>query len=464
MKFKDFLQKKGITEDAFGKMDASEQAKLHGEYLGELSSSIEGKASKEELEQINKAIEEVKNLQPSVTAEQFKQLQDDLKKANEVIEAQGKEIVELGKTTERKGMKTLADAFKEKYDELAEEKEYGGAGKAFETPHGQPITIELKEIVSTDVMSVDTVDAADFPLAGSTGVVNSTLGSIYARIIGFFTPRRVYSRIMDYVDVQPLTEATLIAINETITGTAEVTPECELKAIVKANFTTQEATADPVTAMWFTTTKLRRFFSALVNRMEQTFARLVNEEVPNAVLAAVRTGATAFTPNAALAINENPNNYDAIGAVIASLENLNWQPNVVMVNPIAWRNMKQDKTADGIYTLWNGQSVSILQDRIDWGGFMVQVIKDPALGVDEFIVGDFMETVKVGVDSQLMYMETDGRVDAQATTAVSGLARNIRSHVLEKFVAVIIPTATNAGLVRDTFSNVKTLITSEPTT
>lgn len=464
MKFKDFLQKKNITEDAFGKMEASEQAKLHGEYLNELSNSIEDKATQEGLDELSKAVEEIKSANPSITEEQFKALSEDLKKAQDVIEEQGKRIVELGKTTESKKMRTLEQAFKEKYDDVAEEKDYGAMGKAFEIPSGKAIAIEMKEIVSTDVMSVDTVDAADFPLAGSTGIVSSTLGSIYARIIGFFTPRRVYSRIMDYVDVQPLTEATLIAINEEITGTAEVTPECELKAIVKAEFTTQEATADPVTAMWFTTTKLRRFFSALVNRMEQTFAKLVNEEVPNTVLTAVRAGATAFTPNAALAINENPNNYDAIGAVIASLENLNWQPNVVMVNPIAWRNMKQDKTADGIYTLWNGQSVSILQDRIDWGGFMVQVIKDPALGVDEFIVGDLMETVKVGVDSQLMYMETDGRVDAQATTAVTGLARNIRTHVLEKFVAVIIPTATNAGLVRDTFSNVKTLITAEPTT
>jgi hypothetical protein len=463
MKLKDFLQKKNITEDAFGKMEASEQAKLHGEYLNELSNSIEAKATQEGLDELSKAVEEIKAANPAISEEQFKALSEDLKKAQDVIEEQGKRIVELGKTTETKMRKTFAEAFKAQYDTAVEEINLGQE-KDFKLPNNKPIAIEMKEIVSTDVMSVDTVDAADFPLAGSTGVVNETLQSVYARIIGFFQPRRVVSRIMEFVDVQPLTEATLIAINETITGTAEVTPECTLKPIVKMTFATQEATADPVAAMWFTTTKLRRFFSALVNRMEQTFARLVNEEIPAVVLTAVRADASAFTPDAALAINENPSNYDAIGAVIASLENMNYQPNVVMVNPIAWRNMKQDKTAEGVYTLWNGQSVAILQDRIDWGGFMVQVIKDPALGIDEFIVGDLMETVKVGVDSQLMYMETDGRTDTQATTAVTGLARNIRTHVLEKFVAVIIPTATSAGLVRDTFSNVKTLITAEPTT
>ena len=67
--------------------------------------------------------------------------------------------------------------------------------------------------------------------------------------------------------------------------------------------------------------------------------------------------------------------------------------------------------------------------------------------------------MKVGVDTSLTYMETDGRVDAQATNAVTGVARNIRTHVLEKFVAVIVPDATKIGIISDTFTNVKTLIT-----
>lgn len=463
MKFKDFLQKKGVTEDAFGKMEASEQAKLHSEFLNELAGNIEGKASQTDLDAITKEIEEIKKANPAIDEAEFKTLKDELKKAQDTIEAQGVRIVELGKTSEDKKKMTLEEAFKAKYDEAVEEKDFG-QGKDFRIPNNVSISIETKEIVSTDVMSVNTVSAADFPEAGSTGVVGATLRTLYARVIGFFGPRIVTSRIMDFVDVQPLTESTLIAINEAWVGDAEVTPECTLKPIVKMSFTPQEATADPVAAMWFTTTKLRRFFSALVNRMEQKFAELVNKKIPETVLTAVRAGASAFTPDPALAINSNPNNYDAIGAVIATLENLGYQPNAVLVNPIAWRNMKQDKTEEGVYTLSNGQSISILQDRIDWGGFMVAVIKDPGLAIDEFIIGDLMETVKVGVDSQLMYMETDGRTDVQEGSAVTGLARNIRTHVLEKFVAVIIPDAVSAGLVRDTFSNVKTLITAEPTT
>lgn len=462
MKFKAFLTTKGITEDAFSKMEPQEQGKLHSEWLEKALESVEGAASAQDIADLKKEISDMAG--KGATPEQLKSINDAVEAMKTTIEAQGVRIVELGKTTDKAGMKTLEEVFKASYDEVVEKSNEGSVGEDFKVPTGKQIVIDTKAIASSDVMAVDTVSSGDFPAAGTTGVVGATLRTIYAKVIGFFGPRIPASKVMDYVDVQPLTDATLIAINESWTGTAEVTPECTLKPIVKMTFTPQEKTADPVAAMWFTTTKLRRFFPALINRMEQKFAELVNKEIPEVVLTAIRDNASAFTPDAALAINDNPNNYDALGAVIATLENLDYVPNVIMMNPIAWRNMKQEKNAEGIYTLSNGQSIQLVANGLDWGGNVISYVKDPKLGVDEFIVGDLMETVKVGVDSQLMYMETDGRTDAVATNAATGLARNIRTHVIEKFIAVIVPDGSKAGLVRDTFSNVKTLITGEPTT
>lgn len=389
-------------------------------------------------------------------AENEKAIKEAFKKENdaltEKLEEQGKRLVELGKSNSESRKESLEDVFKEKYDAVV-------GGDQHIVKDGFSIDTS-KAIVSTDVMSVDTINSTDFPSAGSTGVVTAGVKSLMGKLLGYFGYRSAASRILELVDVQPMDAATLIVINETVTGTASVTTECKLKPIVKMSFATQEVSADPVAVMWFTTTKLRRFFPALVNRMLLKFGELVNDALPAVVLNAIRTGATAFTPVPELAINTNPNNYDALGAVIATIENLNYNVTGIILNPIAWRNMKQEKTAEGVYTLSNGQSISILQNGLDWGGVMIPIIKDPALGVDEFIVGDIFGTVKVGVDSQLMYFETDGRVDAQATTATTGLARNIRTHVLEKFFAVIIPTATQAGLVKDTFANAKTLITA----
>lgn len=372
----------------------------------------------------------------------------------ETVEAQGTKIVELSKQTSESKMDSLESIFKEKYDEAV-------SGEAHTVKEGFSMDTS-KAIASTDVMSVNTINSTDFPAGGSTGVVGAGVQTLMGRLLGYFGYRSPASKILDLVDVQPMDSATLIVINETVTGTAEITTECKLKPIVKETFATQEKSAEPVAVMWFTTTKLRRFFPALVNRMVQKFSELVNDKLPNVVLDAVKAGASAFTPVAALAINTNPNNYDAMGAVIATIENLGFNVTAFMMNPIAWRNMKQEKNADGIYTLSNGQSVNILQNGLDWGGVYIPIIKDSTLGVDEFVTGDIFSTVKVGVDSVLMYMETDGRTDAVATNAATGLSRNIRTHVLEKFFAVIIPDATKIGLVKDTFTNVKTLITKAP--
>lgn len=378
----------------------------------------------------------------------------EVKTLKDTLEAQGVKIVELSKQTSENKMDSLENIFKEKYDEAV-----SGENHTVK----EPFSIDTsKAIASTDVMSVNTVNSTDFPAAGSTGVVGAGVQTLMGRLLGYFGYRSPASKILDLVDVQPMDSAVLIVINETVTGTAEITTECKLKPVVKMAFATQEKSAEPVAVMWFTTTKLRRFFPALVNRMVQKFAELVNDKLPNEVLTAVKAGASAFTPNAALAINTNPNNYDAMGAVIATIENLGFNVTAFMMNPIAWRNMKQEKNADGIYTLQNGQSVNILQNGLDWGGMYIPIIKDSTLGVDEFVTGDIFSTVKVGVDSMLMYMETDGRTDAVATNAATGAARNIRTHILEKFFAVIIPDATKIGLVKDTFTNVKTLITAEP--
>src|SRR5699024_6788115 len=147
------------------------------------------------------------------------------------------------------------------------------------------------------------------------------------------------------------------------------------------------------------------------NRFRKTFVELVDEKIPSYVLDYIAANGSAFTPVGDLAISADPNNYDALGAVIATLENLGFMPDGIIMNPIDWRNMKQQKTADGVYTLSNGQSVAILQNELDWGGVNIPIIKDPEMEIGTFTVGAFNETVKAGVDSMLIYMETDGRTD-----------------------------------------------------
>lgn len=404
----------------------------------ELTKEFESKASKAE------------------DSDELTTLKADFEEQKKIIKKQGEQLAIQAERSGKMTGKTIEAIFKEKYDEAV-----SGENKRV----NEQISIDVsKASASTDIMSVEDVDAATFPLAGSSPVVSSGLRSIYGQIVGFFRTKRTKSRIMELVDVIPLTEGTLIAVNETIVGEAEITPECTLKPVVRVTMDIQEATADPVAVQWHTTTKLRRFFSSIANRFRKTFVELVDEKIPSYVLDYIAANGSAFTPVGDLAISDDPNNYDALGAVIATLENLGYMPDGIIMNPIDWRNMKQQKTADGVYTLSNGQSVAILQNELDWGGVNIPIIKDPAMEIGTFTVGAFNEVVKAGVDSMLIYMETDGRTDVlegARTNSITGLSRNIRTHVLEKFIAVIIPSSISSGIVTDTFANVKTLITPE---
>lgn len=403
---------------------------------------------------IKKAVEEAKKNWESEQKSKEDATQKELESLKETVTKQGAKITELNKGIQEGAKVETADkAFEKAYTEAK--------GESEELVKEEPIRIQMKDIASTSVMSVSTANSTAFPAAGSSGIVTSGMYAMWARFLGFFGVMSPESKIMDLVDVQPLAEGRLYAINTTIVGDAAVTPECTLKPIVRMTFTDQTADAEAVAAMWFTTTKLRRFFSNIASLFRNTFATLVNTKIPQSVLTAIRANASAFTPNPLFNIDANPNNYDALGAVIASIQNLGYLPNGILINPIAYRNMKQSKNAQGTYNLSNGNSISIVDGGLDWNGTAIPIILDSTLQQDEFIVGDFFTTVKVGLDNELIYMETDGRVDSNSTGSVTGVAKNIRTHVLERFVATIVPNGTKSLIIRDTFSNVKTLITLE---
>ena len=212
-----------------------------------------------------------------------------------------------------------------------------------------------------------------------------------------------------------------------------------------------------VTALWCTTTKLRRFYPGIANRMRETFETLLGETIPGLVLAFARTNASAFTPLPALQVFTAPNEYDSIVAVVASLKKAGYVPNSVSLSPVGYAKLITNRTTDGAYTTQNGTSITLVGSTIKMGAYSIEVVEDPALADDEFIVGD-LSLIHVGLDSDIFYLETDGRIDAE-TTVKTGLGVNVRSHELGKFVATIIADGAKAGIVRETFANVKTLIT-----
>ena len=140
------------------------------------------------------------------------------------------------------------------------------------------------------------------------------------------------------------------------------------------------------------------------------------------------------------------------------MKKIGYVPNGVSLSPVAYAKLITNKSAeDGHYTLQNGMSIAIVGSNIKLGNYDILVTEDPKLGDDEFTVGD-LSLVKAAIDGQILYLETDGRIDGE-TVVKTGLAANVRTHELGKFFATVMADGAKSGIVFDTFTNVKTLIT-----
>lgn len=284
--------------------------------------------------------------------------------------------------------------------------------------------------------------------AGAIGAI----GNYFAQLIpGIFKRPVAKSNVLDYVDVLPLNADRLVTISESRTVSIAVTNECQIKPISKANWAAISEPAEIIATLWKTSTQMRRFYPMFVNSFLNTLQSFFEKEIPKKVLTKILANTTPFTPVPAQATYSNPNNYDAIIAVIAQLIKLGYVPNVVIMSVYAWENLKTLKATDGHYMLANNGSINLLTQSIDFGQVSVKIETDLEIGNDSFIVGDLKSSVKVAIDSQLEYIEWIAENDGE---------RNLKSHRLEKFVASAIPEGTRTGVVSDTFTNVRALITA----
>ena len=184
--------------------------------------------------------------------------------------------------------------------------------------------------------------------------------------------------------------------------------------------------------------------------MQGRFNELLMEALPNAVLSAVRTGGVAYTADPAFKV-ATPNNFDAIVAVTSGLIKNGFVPNVIMISPTAYGLTITSKGTDGHYNLSNGGSIQIVGATVKYGEYDIELVQDPMLAAGNLVVGD-LTNVHVFVDNNVEYHQGYNDND--------DMRRNIVSNVLENMVAILIPTGAETGIVKDTFANVKTLITA----
>lgn len=397
-----------------------------------------------------------------ISKDAFNENSEAFKAMKTKLENIDKSIEDLGnkKETEIVGVnKKVGAIFQEKHKQLeAGTLEEDDAAKQ----RGAKMRIETKAFDSLNVHSVNAVASGTYPTNGTVSAVGGDMRTVYAQILGIFNVPRVYSKIMDIVDISPLVADTIIAFTQTITSGFAITPELTEKPVSKIGITSESAQANPVTSLFYTTLHMRRFYPALVNDFVKTFNKLLQEAIPNYVMTQVRANASAFSDVAGLEYAA-PGEFEAIVSVATSLKKLGYMPNGICLSPVAYAKLVTATDTTGAYKLQNGSSIIIVGDTIKIGSHNLTIIEDAELGDDEFLLGDAREAVKVGLDSEVFYFETDGRTDNQnaaGTTPATGLSVNVRTHELAQFVAVLLPAGAKGALVRDTFANIKTLITA----
>lgn len=177
MNFKAFLQKKGITDDAFKNMDAGEQAKLHGEFLDELSKSVEGAAKSTDIEALKTQITDLTT--KGATAEA-------LKAATDKIDLLATEIAEMkaeAGASNKSFQEQLKEFLAEKHEEL---KNLHTAGKGFLTftpkapetiTTGRGVNTNPPNIIGTQIAPLQNVNLREIPVLQLTNNLNTDLAA-----------------------------------------------------------------------------------------------------------------------------------------------------------------------------------------------------------------------------------------------------------------------------------------------
>jgi len=428
---------------------------------------------------IKKSFEEVQKLDPTDAAKYFQEKEEhDAAVVKQERDAAIKEAIEAFTKSSDEKLKLVQDALAEAVKTAAtlEEtvKTQGEAlAKQASMPsvegNGMAVAVNVKEQLEalhkstnagtvSEKVQVKVADSADTAIAVNThnsiaGAIGA-VGNYFAQLIPGFSKKPVpTSNILDYVDVLPLDSDRIVSISQTETVSILVTAECDIKPKSNVVWAAIDASAEAVATTFKTTTKMRRFFPMFVKAFMDTLKSYFDKKIPQLVLAQIRTNGTAFTAVPAQVTLEAPNKWDAIIAVIASQIKLGYKPNLAKISIFAWEDIITKKASDGHYMLQNNGSINLAQKTVTFGDVVVKIDADVEIGDDELIVADFNECVKVGLDNNLMYMEYFANDDGD---------KNLKSHLLEKFIAIICPVATRTGITVDTFTNVIAAITAEP--
>lgn len=374
-------------------------------------------------------ITELKN---GLTTTEFKALTDKL-------EEQGTIITELkGKVGTKATTKNMLQAFKdeieESKDELADIRRNRSGSKAF--------TLKDFGIGSTKAAAVTmTVD----PGAGDASIVEQGSAASLLRLGDgpIYETQRGVPFILSFVTVGNTDSSALIWFDEVATeGAFAVTAEGTAKPLIQYKFERRTAEYRKAAGYTVITDEFTNDFPRLVSTINRLMRIDVRNKMNALILADMITSASAYSYSGLDDLVDNADDYAAIGAAIAQLQNNYYTPNVLVINPgDAWRMRLTKSTGDGQYLMppfsWNGQTY-------EFG----RVIVDPAVAIGNFFVGD----------GNVYNVDLKGDIIVRIGFNSDDFIKNQYSMVVEQYFYNYISQARKSGLIYGNFAAIKAAI------
>lgn len=400
MKFKQFLVSKGITEDAFGKMEASEQAKIHSEFIDTLS---DGTASKSDLIEIMSKVQALETAGNNVTE----------LKSN--IEEVALRILDLEtKSVTNNVPESLSTLLAEKAEDLKAMKEKSGAS----------VQITLKAV---GTMALTTNVTGQIPQAerevGITRIVRRN-----PFILELVNVGTIMSNVWEWVE------------QKNAEGGAAMTAEGAAKSQADFDLVLASANVKKVTAYIKITKEMLDDVPLMRAEIDQELTELIQLKIDDQLLngtgltvnlTGIVTNATAWAAGTfALAI-PTPTKWDVLRTAINQVRVNLFEPTYIVMHPTDVTSMEISKDSTGQYIM---PPFAAVDGSIVSG---IRVVANTGVTIDKFLVGDFSKAgvrFKDGLTINVGYENDDFTKNLVTILAEARLVQRVKSNHYGAFV------------------------------
>lgn len=437
IKFKDFLDTQGLSEDeskvfdTFSKGLDSFMEALYKQYMED---QIDSKELKKSLDEATQSIEELKS--------EIKGLADS-KSVNDRLKEFGDTIVRIKAATEK--TKDGKREIKSLGDQIAD------ACKEFVVESNGVKRINVEALKEKGGVKFDVVmKAASAPVMTTGGAPVAGGVTIDDQIS--VDPRKRAS-IRDLANVASIsTPSVVYAQLKDVEGDAAWVPEGGLKPSMTAEVDTVSLTAGKIALTAKITTEVMQDIPQLEKEIEAEILNKIGLKEEDGIFNGTGSGGQiqgvgdslpAFSLTG-IEISKSPNMYDAIVAAytqIVSTSNMAYSPNAVRMNPVDYANMQLTKNDNGDYI-----RPFKIGDELITG---LRVVQNPNVPVGSFQMGDF----------RYLFIRDYVVLSLNFGWENDDFTKNLVTILGEKRMLAYIKSQYKTAFVADTFANVITAIT-----